>query len=107
MKVPHLIAMAAALALPAAAFAAKYGVEALFVKSGCSYCHKPERKSLGPALKDIAARYAGDKTAPARLLKKVRNGGGGVWGSMPMPGTPASVSDKDIRAILAWVLARK
>jgi len=98
--------MIAALAVPAAAFAAN-NAEALFAKSGCSYCHKPEHRSLGPSLKDIAARYAEDKTAPARLLKKVRNGGGGVWGSMPMPGTPASVSDSDIRAILAWVLARK
>jgi cytochrome c len=106
MKAPHLIALIAALALPAVAFAAK-DAEALFAKSGCSYCHKPDRKSLGPSLKDIAARYAGNKSAPATLLKKVRNGGSGVWGAMPMPGTPDRVSDNDIRAILAWVLARK
>jgi cytochrome c len=106
MKTRYLIAMIAALSVSASAFAADDG-EALFTKNKCSSCHKPDSKSVGPALKDIAAKYAADKEAPAKLEKKVRGGGSGVWGSMPMPRTPASASDADIKTMVAWVLSHK
>jgi cytochrome c len=106
MKTRYLIAMIAALFVSATAFAADDG-EALFTKNKCSSCHKPDSKAVGPSLKDIAAKYAGNKEAQATLEKKVRTGGGGVWGSMPMPKTPAAASDADISTMVAWVLSHK
>jgi cytochrome c len=96
----------AALSVSATAFAAD-DAEALFTKSRCSSCHKVDKKTVGPALKDIAAKYAGDAEAPAKLEKKVRTGGVGVWGTMPMPSMPASVTDADIKILVAWVLSHK
>jgi cytochrome c len=66
------------------AFAADAG-EALFNSSGCSSCHSVDKKVVGPALKDVAAKYAGDKNAQAMLEKKVRSGGPGSFPNMPMP----------------------
>jgi cytochrome c len=106
MKTSYLIAMIAALSVSATAFAADDG-EALFNKNKCSSCHKTDGKAVGPSLKDIAAKYAGNKDAQATLEKKVRAGGGGVWGSMPMPKTPSSASDADIKTMVAWVLSHK
>ncbi len=106
MKIRYLIAMTAALAVSTAAFAADDG-EALFKKSSCTSCHSVAKKSVGPALKDVAAKYKDDKTAQAKLETKVRNGGSGSFGSMPMPATAKSVSDSDIKTIVSWVLTQK
>lgn len=106
MKTRYLIAMIAVLSVSAAAFAAD-DAEALFTKNKCSSCHKPDSKSVGPSLKDIAAKYATDKDAQTKLEKKVRGGGSGAWGTMPMPKTPASASDADIKTMVAWVLSHK
>ena len=106
MKTRYLIAMIAALSVSATAFAADEG-EALFTKNKCSTCHKPDSKAVGPSIKDIAAKYAADKEAAAKLEKKVRAGGAGSWGTMPMPKTPASASDADIKTMVAWVLSHK
>jgi cytochrome c len=106
MKTRYLIAMLAALPVSTTAFAAADG-EALFNKHKCSTCHKLDNKTVGPTLKAISAKYAADKDAPARLEAKVRAGGGGVWGSIPMPRTPAAVGDEDIKTMVAWVLSHK
>jgi cytochrome c len=106
MKARNLIAMIAVLSVSATAFAAD-DAEALFTKSKCSSCHKVDKKTIGPALKDIAAKYAGDAEAQAKLEKKVRSGGAGVWGTMPMPRMSATVSDADIKTLVAWVLSQK
>jgi cytochrome c len=107
MKTRYLIAMMAALSVSATAFAAADG-EALFNKNKCGTCHKLENKTVGPTLKAISAKYAGDKDAPARLEAKVRAGGAGVWGSVPMPRIPAStVSDEEVKVIVAWMLSHK
>jgi len=106
MKVRYLLAMTAALSVSTAAFAADDG-EALFKKSSCGSCHTAAKKSVGPSLKDIAAKYKDDKTAQAKLETKVRNGGSGSFGAMPMPATAKSVSDGDIKAIVSWVLTQK
>ena len=81
--------------------------EALAKKYNCMMCHAITTKSTGPAFKDIAAKYRAGKDAQARLEMKVRNGGAGVWGKMPMPATAKSVSDEDIRAIVQWALSLK
>jgi cytochrome c len=92
------ILAAASLALPAQADEAK------LQKYGCVACHKLEGKMIGPGFKDIAAKYKGDPAAADRLAAKVRSGGSGVWGAMAMPPHPA-VSDADMKAMIAWILA--
>jgi cytochrome c len=106
MKVRYLIATAASLSVSAAALAATDG-ETLFNQSNCGMCHAVASASLGPSLKDIAAKYAKVAGAQAHLQAKVRNGGKGSFGSMPMPATPKSVSDESIKTIVHWILSQK
>lgn len=75
-------------------------------KNACMSCHQVDKKLVGPAYKDVAAKYRGDKTAEAKLIKKVKEGGKGVWGDIPMPPN-AQVKDEDIKAIVQWILALK
>jgi len=79
--------------------------EALARKSGCMTCHGVAKKAVGPAFKDVAAKYKGDSGAAAKLALKVRGGGAGSFGSTPMPANPKSVSDDDIKSIVAWILS--
>ena len=73
-------------------------------KHNCLACHAVDKKMVGPSYKDIAAKNKGDAAAPARLADKVKKGGAGVWGQIPMPPNPA-VSDADIKTLVDWVLA--
>jgi cytochrome c len=75
-------------------------------RNACLSCHGVDKKIVGPAFKDVAKRYAGDKTAEARLMTKVKLGGKGAWGDVPMPPNP-QVSDADLKTILQWVLSLK
>jgi cytochrome c len=79
--------------------------QALAQKSGCLACHSIDKKVLGPAYKDVSAKYKGDKTAEAKLIAKVKAGGSGVWGPMPMPANSPQVKDADIKTIVEWVLS--
>jgi cytochrome c len=108
MKVRTFIVITASLCISAPAFAADEG-ETIFKNSGCGSCHSPAKPGVGPSLKDIAAKYAGDKKAQATLEKKVRSGGSGSFPSMPMPmpATATSVSDANIKAMVAWILSQK
>ena len=81
------------------------GAEALAQKSGCLNCHGVDKKILGPSYKDVAAKYKGDKTAEAKLIQKVKAGGSGNWGTMPMPPNSPQVKDADIKTIVQWVLS--
>jgi len=65
-----------------------------------------DKKIVGPAFKEVAAKYRNDKTAEAKLVKKVKEGGVGVWGQVPMPPN-STVSDKDIQTLVKWVLSLK
>jgi cytochrome c len=87
-----------------AAHAAPDGM-ALAQKNGCLACHSVGNKIVGPAYKDVAAKYKGDKTAAAKLVAKVKAGGSGVWGAIPMPPQPAS--EADVKVIVDWVLSQK
>jgi cytochrome c len=80
--------------------------ESLAQKSGCLMCHGINAAVLGPAYKDVAQKYKDDKTAEARLVEKVKAGGGGVWGKMPMPANSPKVKDEDIKTIVKWILTR-
>lgn len=79
--------------------------KALAQKSGCLACHSVDAKILGPGYKDVAAKYKGDKGAEAKLVAKVKAGGSGVWGPMPMPAMGAQVKDPDIKTIVQWILS--
>lgn len=72
----------------------------------CTSCHAVDRKMMGPAFKDIAAKYKGNKDAPAMLAAKIRKGGAGNWGKIPMPPNP-KVSDADAKSLVSWILATK
>jgi cytochrome c len=72
--------------------------------NACMGCHAVDRKLVGPSFQQIAAKYKGDAQAPAKLARKVKDGGAGVWGAIPMPSHPA-MSDADIRTVVDWVLA--
>lgn len=78
---------------------------ALMKKHNCGTCHQVDKKTVGPSLKAIAAKYTGDAGAAAKLEAKVRKGGAGSFGSMPMPATPDKVSDADIKAMVSHILA--
>ena len=86
----------------ASAFAGKE--KDLATKSACMACHAVDKKLVGPSYQDVAKKYAGDKTAEAKLIDKVKKGGSGVWGPIPMPPN-AAVKDEDIKTLVKWVLA--
>lgn len=73
-------------------------------KSNCMSCHVADKKLVGPAYQDIAKKYAGDKDAVKKLTEKVKKGGKGVWGEVPMPPN-AAVKDADIETLVKWILA--
>jgi len=79
--------------------------QALAQKSGCLACHNADKKIIGPAYKDIAAKYKGQKDAEAKLIDKVKKGGSGVWGPMPMTPNSPQVKDEDIKTLVEWVLS--
>jgi cytochrome c len=74
--------------------------------AGCTTCHGIDKKIIGPAYKEVAAKYRNDKGAEAKLVAKVKNGGKGVWGDIPMPPN-AHVKDEDIKSIVRWILSLK
>ena len=96
MKVLVLALVGAAFALPAQAD------EALAKKHNCLACHTVDKKTVGPAYKEIAKKYKGQNVA-ATLQQKVKKGGQGVWGPIPMPPN-AAVPDADIKTLVDWIL---
>jgi cytochrome c len=103
MKLQFLAAAALALAAVAPAQAS----EALAKKYACVACHNVKgAKSVGPTYADVAKKYAGQKDAEAKLIDKVKKGGTGVWGQVPMPPN-ASVPDADVSALVKWILSIK
>lgn len=72
----------------------------------CMACHAVANKLVGPAYKDVAAKYAGQKDAEAKLVAKVMKGGSGVWGAIPMPANP-QVSEAEAHTLVKWVLSQK
>lgn len=79
---------------------------ALAKKSGCLNCHSVDKKIVGPAYKDVAKKYKGNADAPAMLVKKVSDGGSGVWGAIPMPPNKGKISEADIKTLVNWVLSQ-
>ena len=101
----------AAIALAATGLVASGAVlaqsaEDLIKKNGCAACHSNDKKIVGPAYVEVAAKYKGDAGATAKLVEKVKKGGQGVWGPVPMPPNP-NVSDADLKVIVTYILALK
>ena len=80
--------------------------EELAKKYMCLTCHTVDKKLVGPSYHDVAAKYKGDKGAEAKLVDKVKKGGVGVWGQIPMPPND-KVPDADVRALTKWILSTK
>ena len=77
--------------------------EAMAKKSNSLACHQWDKELVGPAYKDVAKKYKGSAGAEAMLIQKVKKGGGGVWGPIPMPPNTA-VPDPDVKALVEWIL---
>src|SRR5512146_206105 len=93
-----------ATALAGAVLAAPaFADEAMAKKYNCLACHQMDTKLVGPAYKDVAKKYKGNAGAEAMLIQKVKKGGGGVWGPIPMPPNTA-VPDADVKALVEWIL---
>ena len=108
MKLAVATFASAALAFAGAAHAAldNAAAEALMKKDGCAACHAIDKKIVGPSYADVAAKYKGDAGAAAKLEAKVKAGGAGVWGPVPMPPNGAT-PDADIKALVGWILTLK
>jgi cytochrome c len=72
----------------------------------CMACHAVDKKLVGPSYKDVAAKYAGQKDAPAKLVQKVLKGGSGAFGPVPMPANP-QVSEAEAKQLVQWILTLK
>ena len=96
----------AALLLSVLAAAPVMASEDLAKQKACLACHQIDKKLVGPSYTDIAAKYKTDKDAEKKLATKIRAGGTGVWGQIPMPANP-SVSEAEAVTLAKWVLATK
>lgn len=97
------LALAAGAAIAAAPASAS---EALLKKNNCTACHAIDKKLVGPPYKDVAKKYAGNAGAEKMLVEKVKKGGSGTWGQVPMPPNP-QVSDADVTAMVKYILQLK
>ena len=110
LRIEHAAALAAtalALTVSAPAFAQIDAAKAqeLMAKGACISCHQVDKKLLGPAYTEVAKKHKGDAKAPDALFAKVRNGGSGVYGPIPMPPNPKEkISDDDLKHLIAWIL---
>ena len=100
-KITLLLAAAAVMATTPA-----LANEELAKKNACTACHAVDKKLVGPAYKEVAKKYKGDAKAEAMLIDKVKKGGTGVWGQVPMPAN-SGVKDEDIKTLVKWILALK
>lgn len=97
-----VFALAATFSVAAPVFAD----QALATSKNCMACHAIDKKLVGPAFKDIATKYASDKTATDKLATKIIKGGSGVWGPIPMPAN-TQVNEAESKKLAAWVLTAK
>jgi len=99
-------ALAVGLVTTGAAHADAAKAAALMKGSDCMACHAEATKLVGPAYKEVAKKYAGNAAAVDMLVKRIKSGGSGVWGAVPMTPHP-NMKDEDIKVIVEWVLSLK
>ncbi len=100
----HAVVVVAAAGILAAGSVRADAGEDLLKQSGCTACHAIDRRLVGPPYIEVAAKYRGDAGAAAKLAEKVRKGGSGTWGQVPMPPNP-KLSDADLKSLVAYILA--
>ena len=98
LAVSALLVTAGAYALDAAA------AKALAAKSACLACHSADKKIVGPAYKDVAAKHNGQAVALEKVAARIKSGGAGIYGPVPMPPQPA-LKDEELKLLAEWVLA--
>ena len=103
VKATRMLRILVSGALALLAVAPAMADQALATSKSCMGCHGVQRKVVGPAFKDVAAKYKGDAGAAAKLATKIQKGGAGVWGPVPMPANP-QVNDAEAKKLAAWVL---
>ncbi len=81
-------------------------VPALLAGYGCTACHATDRKLVGPSFREVAERFGATADGASRVARRIRDGGAGDWGPIPMPAHP-SISDDEVRALVAWVFAQR
>jgi cytochrome c551/c552 len=81
-------------------------VQQLLGANACVACHTLDKRVVGPSFREVAAKYAGDGAAAGNLAKKIREGGAGAWGNVPMPPNP-SISDAELGQVVAWILQQR
>ena len=108
MKIAWVVLAAVILPIAGNASAAldRAAADALMKKNGCAACHAVDKKIIGPSYLDVAAKYGSDKDAVVKLSKKVKDGGVGVWGQIPMPPN-ANIPDADIKELVTWIMTLK
>ena len=99
MRIKYLSGLALALLIAPTAQAS----EEMAKKYNCLACHQTDKKLVGPSYQEVAAKYKGQADAPDKLAAKVKAGGVGVWGQVPMPPNP-TVPDADLKALVTWIL---
>jgi len=92
--------------MPVVMSATPTGPAALFKKENCSACHAPAAKLVGPSIEQVASKYKGQADAVQKLMAKVKKGGAGAWGAIPMPAQD-QLSDVDNRVLVEWMLTGK
>jgi sulfite dehydrogenase len=81
-------------------------VQRMLAENACTSCHGVDQKIVGPSFREVATRYAGDSGAATKLAAKIKAGGAGAWGAIPMP-AHAGLSDAELAQLATWVLGRK
>lgn len=105
MKVIYVVILAAGAALVGQVHAQVAAEETLAKAKNCFACHTVDKKVVGPAYKDVAAKYKNDPKAAVTLAAKIKAGGKGIWGPVPMP--PNQVTEDEAKKLAVWVLSRK
>ena len=104
------LALAGCLALASAAAAAAIddkAAAAIMAKAACNACHAIDKKGVGPSYQEVAKKRKAEKDAAATLAKKIRDGGGGTYGPVPMPPNPKNkISDDEVKQMADWVLSK-
>ncbi len=105
MKFKHIVLAASAVLAASGAYAVDAAAaKALASKSACLACHAADKKLVGPAYKDVAAKHKGQADAVAKVAARIKSGGSGMYGPVPMPAQP-NLKDDELKLLAEWVLA--
>jgi cytochrome c len=99
-----LLAAAALLAVTGANAMDAAAAKALAGKNACLGCHAVDKKLVGPSYKDVAAKHKGQADALAKVAARIKSGGSGIYGPIPMPAQP-NLKDDELKLLAAWILA--